>query len=237
MNLEKFKIELQRLRNHLKSSLNGGTYIGTYLSDDVLIYSKMCQIIDSAKSLLPDNAIFIDTFWRKAQPEIDEFGNRDHGITKSSVIEFCDEILESIYLEEKMKESISENKTFQGMTEKIEMSNKALEMDDFPSTINNLNTALELFLKDLLDIPTTITKIKTGAVIDILISKKIGPVPHLKEIKTRLLSIDNDVKHRGFKPAKTDCIRAMKLMEEFIPRMKKVTITEATKDEIYEAMI
>lgn len=60
---------------------------------------------------------------------------------------------------------------------KIRSAGESFLKGDHSSTMNNSNTAAELMLKDKLDIPTTITKINTSNILDLLISEKIGPPP------------------------------------------------------------
>ena len=67
--------------------------------------------------------------------------------------------------------------------------------DDYPSRMNNLNTALELILKDKLAIPPTIPQINTSNVIDVCIKYGVCPGDYLSEAKKHVCMIDNKVKH------------------------------------------
>ncbi len=104
--------------------------------------------------------------------------------------------------------------------------------------INNLNTAIELMLKDKLGIPTTLSKINTSTIIDVLVSNKIGPYPYFSEAKRHVSTIDNKIKHQGYKPSKVDCINALKATEDLESKLKNVEIKLPieVRNKIYEGI-
>jgi len=110
--------------------------------------------------------------------------------------------------------------------------------EDYSSVVHNLNTVLELVLKDKVGIPTTITKINTSTIIDILVKEKVEPHLYLVEAKKHVLRIDNKIKHQSYSPSKIDCINAIKVMEELISRLrgKELKLSEETRNKIYQAL-
>jgi len=81
-------------------------------------------------------------------------------------------------------------------------------------------------------IPTTITKINTPKIIDVLVKHKVEPYLYLAEAKKRIVMIDNKIKHQGYLPSKIDCIHGIKAMEEVISKFR----TKEIKNKIYEGL-
>lgn len=129
-----------------------------------------------------------------------------------------------------------EKKLFYAPEDKINIASAAFENGDSVSVFNNLNTALELILKDILDIPTTKTNIHTADIINIMVKHGIGPIEHLKEVKKHVLSIDNKSKHQGFNPSEIQSINALKSMEDFMSKLNKsdIILTEVIKNKLFK---
>ena len=147
-------------------------------------------------------------------------------------------LLDIIQIEKSSEISIEEMKIFESAEEKLKQANLSFQKGDYASAIHNLNTALELILKDKLGIPVTITKINTAKIIDILVKHKIGPYLYLKEVKKHILIIDNKIKHQGYSPSKIDCINAIKAMEELLSKLRstKIELNEEIKNKIYKEL-
>jgi len=128
-----------------------------------------------------------------------------------------------------------EKKFLQGAQDKLKEAGISFEHQDYSSTINNLNTAVELALKDELDIPLTIKKINTRKILDLCVSENIGPVNYLKELGKHILDISNKIKHTGYSPSKVDCITAIAAFEDFLKKTPKYpfSLNEATKKKIF----
>jgi hypothetical protein len=220
------KSELEYLANSVKKDLTGMDY-GATLNQRPTKYSKFINLLSIAAKELPENKVFIETL-------LDTCGS----LTEYGAKEACDYILELLKLETSSKEKIDEGKIFQGAEDKLKEAGVSFGKDDWPSVINNLNTCIELALKDKLDIPTTITKINTNKIIDICMADGVGPVEHLKEIRKHVLETDNNVKHRGYIPSKKDCIFAIKATQDFIEQAKKrpFEVTVETKEKIYSGL-
>jgi len=146
--------------------------------------------------------------------------------------------LEILEIEKASESKIKEMKIFESAEDKMKQAGLCLRKDDYTSSFHNLNTALELVLKDRLGIPTTITKINTSKIIDILVKHKVEPYLYLSEAKKRVLVIDNKIKHQGYAPTKIDCINAIKGMEELISKLreKEIKLTEEIRNKIYQGL-
>ena len=147
-------------------------------------------------------------------------------------------LLAILDIEKTSEAKVKEMKIFESADEKLKQSSLSFRKDDYTSAFHNLNTALELVLKDKLGIPMTITKINTSRIIDILVKYKIEPHLYLAESKKRVVTIDNKVKHQGYSPSKIDCINGIKAMEELISRLRntEIRLAEEVRNKIYEGL-
>ncbi len=102
--------------------------------------------------------------------------------------------------------------------EKLEKAGTAFDNNDSEGASNKLNTCIELALKDILDIPTTIKGINTSNIIDIMISEKVGPVEYLKEVRTHVI-LDNFVKHQGVAPVDARIMNAISATENLLKKL------------------
>jgi hypothetical protein len=116
--------------------------------------------------------------------------------------------------------------------------NLSFRKEDYNSCFNNLNTALELVLKEKLRIPLTITKVNTAKIVDILVKHKIQPHLYLSEAKKHITDITNKIKHSGYIPSKSDCIFAMKAMEELFAQLKmtEMELSKEVRNKIHEGL-
>jgi hypothetical protein len=220
------KSELEYLVNSVKKDLyemHGLNYLGR----EPTKLSKFQNLLFIAAKELPENKIFFESAMKTS-----------FNMDRNNAIEACDYILELSKLETMGKEKIEEGKIFQGAEDKLKGAGVSFGKDDWPSVINNLNTCIELALKDKLNIPTTITGIHTNKIIEICVSCGVGPVEYLKEIKKHVLDIDNKVKHEGYTPSKKDCIDAIKATEDFLQKAKEhpFEVTEDIKEKIYSGL-
>lgn len=147
-------------------------------------------------------------------------------------------LLDIIELEKSTNIKIKEMRIFEGAEEKLKQAGLSFRKDDYVSSFHNLNTALELVLKDRLGIPSTITNVNTSNIIDVLTKHKVGPYLYLEEVRRHVLVIDNKTKHQGYCPSKIDCINGIKAMEELVAKLRNVNLklTEEVKNKIYEGI-
>ena len=146
--------------------------------------------------------------------------------------------LELIEIEKSTQRKIDDEKIFEGALEKMKQAGISFRNDDYNSTLQNLNTTLELLLKDRLGIPTTITNINTSNIIDILVKYKIEPYLYLDEARRRVTLIDNKIKHQGYVCSKIESINALKAMEELISKLRdnEIKLDEEVNKKIYQSL-
>lgn len=155
-----------------------------------------------------------------------------------SAIKAVEYLLEILETEKASRAKIKELKVFESADEKVKQASLSFRKEDYTSAFHNLNTALELVLKDKVKIPTTITGVNTSTIIDVLVKHKVKCYLYLTEAKKRVLIIDNKIKHIAYSPTKLECLNAIKAMEELISclRDKKIKLTEEIRNKIYQGL-
>jgi len=130
----------------------------------------------------------------------------------------------------------SEVRLFDSAHDKVQASALSFKSGDYDSSFNNLNSALELMLKEALGIPTTIASINTSNIIDVCVKEGIGPVEYLKQVKKLIVvPIDNKVKHQGYKADKIEALNAQKAVEDLEHQLRNegVSLTREQRDKIF----
>ena len=137
-------------------------------------------------------------------------------------------------LEQEMeKKGKSERIFLDSAQDKLKQAGLAFDNKDYSGVSNKLNTAVELSLKDTLDIPSTIKGINTSKIIDILISEGIGPVEYLKEVQKNVL-MDNLVKHQGMSPVESRAVMSITAVRNLFEKLKEPIILEKkVRDKIW----
>lgn len=191
------------------------------------IHAEIKNLAAIASKVLPD----YDEFFKTISTELKDFDTFD---AKQAIMH----ILTIIELEKESESKIKEMKIFESAKDKLKQASLSFRKDDYTSVFHNLNTALEMVLKDKLGIPITITKINTSKIIDILVKHKVEPFLYLTEAKKRVVLIDNKIKHQGYSPSKIDCINGIKAIEELISRLrgKDIRLTEEIRNKIYQGL-
>jgi HEPN domain-containing protein len=222
MDLEKF----QKMARLVLEDLSG------YGNAEELVYchsvmAKFLNLMAIGPKVLPDHKFFFTTVFKRYR------FYRIHDV-RSVIFD----ILAILEIEKSSEAKIKGLKIFESAEEKLKQANLSFRKDDYASAFHNLNTALELVLKDKLGIPTTITGINTSNLIDIWVKYKLKAHLYLTEARKRVLMIDNKIKHQGYSPSKIDCINGIKAMEELISRLrsKEITLTEEIRNKIYEGL-
>jgi len=198
------------------------------INNSPVLFAKVKNILNHSLKFLPEHKIFLETAWEKRNGHLSCFD-------AATAISTLDYILELLKLEKTVESKIVEMKIFESGNKKIKQAALSFKKDDYISAINNLNTALELVLKDKLEIPTTITKINTSKIIDICVKHKVGPYAYLSEAKKHICLVDNKTKHQGYAPSKIDCINGIKVMEELVSKLKgkEIKLSGELRDKIY----
>ena len=189
--------------------------------------AKIKNLLVISSKTFPEYGVF----FKSVVSQLDNLDNYD-------IFEAVEHILEILETEKSSEAKIKEMKIFESAEEKMKQAGLSFRKDDYPSTFHNLNTTLELILKDKLGIPTTITKINTSNIIDIIVKHKVEPYLYLAEARKRVLMIDNKIKHQGYTPSKIECINGVKAMEEVISRLrdKEIKLTEEIRNKIYQGL-
>jgi len=222
MDLEKFEKMIELTSRELSKYSGSADVV-----DIPLTRAKLENLLSLASKIIPDHRAFLS----RTEFDIYKLTIGD----AHNVIEHIREILE---LEKASETKIKAMKIFESAEDKMKQANISFRKDDYTSVFHNLNTVLELVLKDKVGIPTTITKINTSTIIDILVKEKVESHLYLVEAKKHILKIDNKIKHQSYSPSKIDCINAIKVMEELISRLrgKELKLTEETRNKIYKAL-
>ncbi len=222
MNKDKHFKLLDILKKELESKYD---FLFTHLNHQEWL--RWLELLENIKGFFPDHKPFFSGMKKRYEMwhnkyEVDSVVSNIHYI----------KTLNTVQIE---TETIKERKFLQDAKDKLKEAGISFEHNDYSSTINNLNTSVELALKDELDIPQTIKKINTRKIIDICISENIGPTDYLKELTKHIVDISNKVKHNGYSPGKTDCIMAMAAIEEFLKKTPKYPfdLTEEIRKKIF----
>jgi len=209
-----------------------GINLSKYSASSSLLYhderrAEVANLMSFAIRALPEHKAFFASI-----------KNSIYGLRVHEVYEAIDHIKALLKIEKESEMKIKELKVFEGASDKLKKANLSFRKEDYTSAFHNLNTALELVLKDKLGIPTTLTKINTSNIIDILVKHKVEPYLYLVEARKHVLLIDNKIKHIGYSPSKIECINGIKAMEELISKLrgKEVKLTEEIRNKIYQGL-
>ncbi len=221
---------LRELIVSLKRDLADKVHYGTSVSRDYdpILYSRLENIVAVSMRLLPDHGVFLSESWK----------NWNHRYTAKDADDLLNSILEFIGFEEKLSALVEDQKFFQSGEEKMKEAATFFKDGDYPSCMGSLNTALELLIKDKLGIPATIPRINTANIIEICVKYDVGPTKYLSEARKHVSSIDNKVKHEGYKATKIDCIDGIKAMEELASKLRRarLSLSEEVRNKIFGAL-
>jgi len=226
MDLEKLEKMANLVLEDL-SSYSARSSVGYYVD----IEARIRNLLVVFNKSLPEHHDFFKTVYGQIDDSY-------HPLSVENARSAINHILAIIEIEKTSETKIKEMKIFESANEKMKQAGLSFRREDYASTFHNLNTALELVLKDKLRIPTTITKINTSKPIDILIKEKVEPYLYLAEAKKRVIMIDNKIKHQGYSPSKIDCINGIKAMEELISELrdKEIKLSDEIRKKIYEGL-
>lgn len=230
MSLVKLEKTINTVLKHLSKYDDYGNLVGYKLP-----LAQVKSVINLAHNILPEHKDFFLSFYRELEKDEERnFPKVDIGDASNAL----KHILELIEIEKSTQSKLREDKIFEGALEKMKQAGLSFRNNDYNSTLQNLNTALELLLKDRLGIPTTITKINTSNIIEILVKYKIEPYLYLDEARKRVILIDNKIKHQGYVCSKIESINALKAMEELISKLrdKEIKVTEEIQKKIYQSL-
>lgn len=224
---------LEKLEKMAKLILKDMTY---YSSSNSISYyqdleAKVKNLINLAFKSLPDHQELFTTTYRNIDAEY-------HSLSVGAACSVIGHLLEIIEIEKSSETKIKEMKIFESAEDKMKQAGLSFRKGEYTSCFNNLNTALELVLKDKLRIPLTITKVNTSKIVDILVKHKVEPYLYLVEARKHTTDMANKIKHQSYSPSKSDCIFAMRAMEELISRIRnmKIELSQEVRNKIYEGL-
>jgi hypothetical protein len=221
MDLEKFEKMAKIVNEDIEKFV--GSSLMYYLSE----MAEVKDLMAAASKILPEHREFFETIYTKVGY-----------MSRSDCISAMRHLFRILEIEKQSENSIKDLKIFQSAEEKLRESSLSFQKEDFPSCVHNLNTALELVLKDKIGIPATITGINTSNIIDLLTKHKVQPYLYLEEARKHVLVIDNKIKHQGYCPTKVDCINGIKAIEEVVAKLRnmEMKLTEDVRNKIYEGL-
>lgn len=189
------------------------------------------NLIQVANQVLPEHRELFTVAYSSINRE-------DNELDTIEAIAFICHLLKIIEIERSTNVKLKEMKIFEGAEEKLEQAANSFRNEDYCSTFHNLNTALELILKDKLGIPSTLKGINTANVMDILTKYKVEPYLYLEEARKHVLVIDNKIKHQGYSPTKVESINAIKAAEELLSKLKNIEmkISDELKGKIFAGL-
>jgi len=228
MDLEK----LEKMIKLVSKELYGFSDWSAYIRLKPNLQAKVLNLLDICRKSLPEHSRFIQIMHSKI------IADYPSTFSLRETIDGIEHILAILRIEKTGENKIKEMKIFESAEEKMKQVNVSFRNDDYSSTFNNLNTALELILKDKCEIPTTIVRINTSNVIDLLVKYKVEPYSHFNEARKRVTEIANKVKHQGYVPDKSEAILGIKAMEELISKLrdKEIKLNDEIRNKIYQGL-
>jgi len=230
MDLESLENMIKLTLEDLKKVIKKEPYY-RFLRSYVPLREMVANVINLSHKALPEHSAFFTSVYRSVT-------NPDSDFNTYAARDSLLHILDIIDIEKSSLAKIQEMKIFESAEEKMKQVNLSFQEKNYTSCFSNLNTALELVLKDKLRIPLTITKVNIAKIVDILVKHKIEPYLYLSEARKHITDIANKMKHTGYSPSKSDCIMAIKAMEDLITQLKstEMKLSEEIKKKIHEEL-
>lgn len=160
--------------------------------------------------------------------------NRHHGPYGSDILNSC-KIVKG-FLDKKVENDLRETKSFLTSGDLIKKAGIALRQQQDAYCIYLCDAAIEVFFKEVFDIPSTI---KGGGIVKYLSESMILDIPkgmklYLKEVKNKVSQMNNQIKHKGYSPMRLDAINALKVTEELYARKNRFyNLTEEEKKKFH----
>jgi len=207
---------IEQLLAEIKSKVRKGNVY----YDDSYLKKQFSELITASINIIPEEKIkLIDLKTKTLQ--------RPHGPFGSDMLHACEFIEKTISKKEGKK-----SKSFLTYSDLLKEAQLALKRDQQAYSIHLCDSAIEAFLKEMLDIPSTIVGAGTVKFISecIILNIPNGTILYLKEAKNKVCQLDNQIKHKAYIPSKLDAINALKATEELLS--KKERFKSLTEEEI-----
>jgi len=218
MENQKVEVILQELKNGVK--------IGDVYYSDNKTKRVFNELIREALKLFPEKSEKLLDLKKKTM-------ERDHGPFGSDILEICS-VVEG-FLKIKVQKDLKESKSFLSYKELIKQAGIALRDGQEGYVIHLCDSAVESFLKNSFDVPSTIVGAGTVKFLSecMILDIPSGIGLYLKEVKNKVSQIDNQVKHKGYLPSRLDAINALKAVEElFVRKSWFENLTEEEKRKV-----
>ncbi len=197
--------KLAAIINELTSKIKKGDVY--YANQDVK--NSFSKLMRTVEDVFPEKKLRIQELKTKVMA-------RNHGPYGSDILETCREIASFI----EKKKDIKEGKAFLSSKDLFEKAKVVFRNGDEAYAITLCDSAVEIFLKERFDVPSTI--IGAGSV-KFLSECMILNIPnglnlYLNEVKNKVSQMSNQVKHKSYVPNRLDAINALKATEELFVR-------------------
>jgi len=217
--MEKEKID--QILDDLNSVKKGEVYY-----DNNKVKRQFSELLRLSMKLMPEKKDKISELRNKVM-------NRPHGPFGSDILT-TSKLLKG-FLDKTPKESVK--KQFLNSQDLLKQAGEALRQGHETFSLNLCDTAIESFLKEMFDIPSTI--VGAGPV-KFLSECMILDIPkgmdlYLKEVKNKVCQMNNQIKHKAYVPSRLDSINALKATEELFirkNRFRTLTIEEKRKVQV-----
>ena len=186
------------------------------IAHNLIFQAKAIDILNMAKLKLNDHEHFFKKF-------IENVDRNIGSATISEVIDACTYIKELLDHRRKAERRQKDIKLFASAQDKLGEASISFRNNDFPGVLNNLNTCIELALKEKLNIPTVLKNIGSGKILNILANNNIGPVSYIKQVREYVF-LYNSTKHQGYSPTKSECVTAIKSTEDLLKQLEKLEL-------------
>jgi hypothetical protein len=188
------------------------------------------DILEFAEKVLPERQYFIDE-------ASDNTTSTRFSYSREGT--FIEGLKDFVSMEESFEEKLEERKLFLGAEEQLKIAadnlQNGLESKNFGPVFSPLGTAVDLALKDKLELPVTLT-IREASVKKMLqiIGQHTTLGKFCDEIYKNVYDVRSKIEHEGYNPTQGQAIEALKISEDFIRKLKSFSIPQDTIKEIHE---
>ncbi len=189
---------------------------------DTKIKNLFIELIKSAAKLFPEKSKLLLELKNKTV-------DRNHGPYGDDILEAC-KIIGGFF-------GKKVTKAFLAHDELINQARLALRQGQDAFVIHLCDAAIEAFLKETFDVPSTIAGVGTVKFLSecIILNVPQGMELYMQEVKNKVSQMDNQIKHKAYVPSRLDAINALKATEEFY--IRKDRFKNLTSDEIKKIQI
>lgn len=185
--------------------------IKSNLSSHKELKAQVKNVFNLADESIP----YGETYFLKAKNLL----NQHYAFSLSDAEDALEYILEVIEDREAGVTKVKEMSVFESAEDRVRQAGLAFLKNDFASVFHSLNIALELVLKEKAEILANLTEQTPSNVIEELVKEKVNGYKYFDAAKKRVVRIDNKIKHRAYTPKQTECISALRAMEDLMSKL------------------